>query len=61
MELPMFLRIDHLQVEPPRPTKADPNAAANLQELLGAAAFTPDYQPEEIFEITTKLYKASKS
>jgi Mn-containing catalase len=31
----MFLRIDRLQVELPRPTKADPNSAAALQELLG--------------------------
>ena len=25
-----------------------------------SAAFTPDYQPEEIYEIASKLYKASK-
>jgi Mn-containing catalase len=31
----MFLRIDKLQTELPAPTKADPNAAAALQELLG--------------------------
>jgi Mn-containing catalase len=31
----MFLRIDRLQTELPVPTKADPNAAAALQELLG--------------------------
>ena len=31
----MFLRIDRLQIELPRPTKADPNSAAALQELLG--------------------------
>jgi Mn-containing catalase len=31
----MFLRIDRLQVELPQPTKADPNSAAALQELLG--------------------------
>ena len=31
----MFLRIDRLQVELPKPTKADPNSAAALQELLG--------------------------
>ena len=31
----MFLRIDRLQIELPKPTKADPNSAAALQELLG--------------------------
>jgi Mn-containing catalase len=31
----MFLRIDRLQIELPRPAKADPNSAAALQELLG--------------------------
>ena len=31
----MFLRIDKLQTELPKPTRADPNAAAALQELLG--------------------------
>ncbi len=31
----MFLRIDRLQVELPKPTKPDPNAAACVQELLG--------------------------
>lgn len=31
----MFLRIDKLQAELPAPKKADPNAAAALQELLG--------------------------
>src|SRR5215218_6385237 len=31
----MFLRIDKLQIELPPPKKADPNAAAALQELLG--------------------------
>jgi Mn-containing catalase len=31
----MFLRIDKLQTELPVPKKADPNAAAALQELLG--------------------------
>jgi glyoxylase-like metal-dependent hydrolase (beta-lactamase superfamily II) len=31
----MFLRIDRLQIKLPVPTKADPNAAAALQELLG--------------------------
>ncbi|MGK9168107.1 manganese catalase family protein [Inquilinus limosus] len=31
----MFLRIDRLQIELPQPSKADPNAAAALQELLG--------------------------
>jgi Mn-containing catalase len=31
----MFLRIDRLQIELPRPTKADPKSAAALQELLG--------------------------
>jgi hypothetical protein len=31
----MFLRIDKLQVELPAPTRADPNAAAALQELRG--------------------------
>jgi Mn-containing catalase len=49
--------------------RQDPNAAAALQELLGGkihqltsvlSAFTPDYAPEEMFEIATKLYKASR-
>lgn len=31
----MFMRVDKLQVELPAPTRADPNAAAALQELLG--------------------------
>ena len=31
----MFMRIDKLQAELPPPKKADPNAAAALQELLG--------------------------
>ena len=31
----MFMRIDQLQAELPAPKKADPNAAAALQELLG--------------------------
>lgn len=31
----MFLRIDRLQVEMPKPREADPNAAASVQELLG--------------------------
>ena len=31
----MFMRIDKLQAEIPAPKKADPNAAAALQELLG--------------------------
>jgi Mn-containing catalase len=31
----MFLRIDRLQIEVPTPQKADPNAGAALQELLG--------------------------
>ncbi|WP_426958743.1 manganese catalase family protein [Muricoccus radiodurans] len=31
----MFLRVDKLQTEIPAPKKADPNAAAALQELLG--------------------------
>jgi Mn-containing catalase len=31
----MFMRVDKLQAELPVPTKADPNAAAALQELLG--------------------------
>ena len=32
----MFLRVDKLQIELPAPKKQDPNAAAALQELLGA-------------------------
>jgi Mn-containing catalase len=33
-----------------------------IPELAGiSAAFTPDYQPEEIFEIANKLYTAFKS
>jgi Mn-containing catalase len=31
----MFMRVDQLQAELPAPKKADPNAAAALQELLG--------------------------
>lgn len=31
----MFMRVDQLQAELPPPKKADPNAAAALQELLG--------------------------
>ena len=31
----MFMRVDRLQAEIPAPKKADPNAAAALQELLG--------------------------
>lgn len=31
----MFMRVDKLQAELPIPKKADPNAAAALQELLG--------------------------
>lgn len=32
-----------------------------IPDLAGVSgAFTPDYQPEEIFEIANKLYKASK-
>lgn len=31
----MFLRIDRLQIELPKPTDGDPNAAAAVQELLG--------------------------
>jgi Mn-containing catalase len=32
-----------------------------IHELTGlASAFTPDYAPEEMFEIATKLYKASR-
>lgn len=31
----MFMRIDQLQTELPEPTRADPNQAAALQELLG--------------------------
>ena len=31
----MFMRIDRLQAELPPPKRADPNAAAALQELLG--------------------------
>src|SRR5690606_9921649 len=31
----MYLRIDRLRVELPRPKEADPNAAAAVQELLG--------------------------
>jgi Mn-containing catalase len=31
----MFMRVDKLQVELPAPKKADPNAGAALQELLG--------------------------
>ena len=31
----MFLRVDRLQIELPAPLRADPNAGAALQELLG--------------------------
>ena len=32
-----------------------------IHQLSGvASAFTPDYAPEEMFEIATKLYQASR-
>ena len=32
-----------------------------IQQLTGVpSAFTPDYAPEEMFEIATKLYRASR-
>ena len=31
----MFMRVDQLQANLPSPARADPNAAAALQELLG--------------------------
>ena len=31
----MFMRVDRLQTELPKPTRADPNAASALQDLLG--------------------------
>jgi hypothetical protein len=32
-----------------------------IHQLTGVpSAFTPDYAPEEMFEIATKLYKASR-
>ncbi len=31
----MFMRVDQLQANLPAPKRADPNAAAALQELLG--------------------------
>ena len=31
----MFLRIDKLQIELPRPEQADPDAAAAVQDLMG--------------------------
>jgi Mn-containing catalase len=32
-----------------------------IQELVGEpSVFTPDYAPEEMFEIAAKLYKASR-
>jgi Mn-containing catalase len=35
-----------------------PPEGGNLAELTGiASSFAPDYAPEEIFEIATKLYK----
>ena len=38
----------------------DPDGG-KIPDLAGiSAAFTPDYQPEEIFEIATKLHQASK-
>ena len=38
-----------------------PPEGGKMQELTGmAAAFTPEYAPEEMFEIATKLYKASR-
>ena len=79
----MFMRVDQLQTELPPPTRADPNAAAALQELLGDPpgdlvvvegmpeggkihdltgepnVFTPDYAPEEMFEIAEHLTRAA--
>ncbi len=65
----MVLRIETLQTELPAPKRRDPKAAAALQEWLGGkihpqagvpSAFTPDYAPEEIFEIAAQLYKKSR-
>jgi len=38
-----------------------PPEGGKIHDLTGvASAFTPDYAPEEMFEIATKLYKASR-
>ena len=50
----MFLRIDKLQVEMPAP-------GGDLAKLDGAgAAFTPEYRPEEIFEMAQTLYRQAR-
>jgi hypothetical protein len=52
----MFLRIDKLQVEMPAPTEG-----GDLARLDGAAdAFTPEYHPEEIFEMAQMLYQRAR-
>jgi hypothetical protein len=38
-----------------------PPEGGKIHDLTGvASAFTPDYAPEEMFEIATKLYQASR-
>jgi len=38
-----------------------PQLAEKIPELEGTpSAFAPDYAPEEMFEIATKLYKKSR-
>jgi hypothetical protein len=39
-----------------------PSAGGDLAHLAGiASSFAPNYAPEEIFEIATKLYKKAKN
>jgi Mn-containing catalase len=39
-----------------------PPEGGKIHDLTGtASAFTPDYAPEEMFEIATKLYKKAKN
>jgi hypothetical protein len=50
----MFLRFDKLQVEMPAP-------GGDLAKLDGAGdAFTPEYRPEEIFEMAQTLYRQAR-
>jgi Mn-containing catalase len=39
-----------------------PPEGGKIHDLTGtASAFAPDYAPEEMFEIATKLYKKAKN
>ena len=67
----MFMRIYKCQTELPGDPPGDPpgelagvdghSAGGRNHDLIGdTRAFTPDYHPEEMFEIATQLYKASR-